>query len=91
VGANTAKGFGHAAAGGNMVVFEEDRVIEAEAVILAAAHENGVLLKGPQPRKGFSGIGNLGPRSCDQIDEPTSSRRNSRQVTQEVEGSTLTA
>lgn len=49
-------GGGDGAAGGDVVFLDQEGIPEADAVIVAAAAGNGVLLSQPQPGQGLAGI-----------------------------------
>jgi len=56
---------GDAARDGDVVVLDEDRVVEAEAVIGAAAAAHRVFLEGAQQRRGLARVADLGFRVRD--------------------------
>jgi hypothetical protein len=62
MGPGAAKGFGDPAAGGHVVVLDQDRVIQAEPVIRAPAHSHGVFLQGAKARRGLARVDD--PRAC---------------------------
>ncbi len=49
-------GLSDAAAGRDMVFLDQERVVEAEAMIVALATQDGVFLRQPQARQGFASI-----------------------------------
>ena len=56
---------GDPAAGGDVVVLDQDSVIQAEAVVHPAAAAHRVFLQGAQPRGGFARAGDPGARALD--------------------------
>ncbi len=54
----------HAPGGGNVVFFDQHRVVQTQAVVAATAHAHRVFLRQPQARQGFAGVHDLRPRAC---------------------------
>src|SRR5690606_21868565 len=44
-----------AATGGDVVFLDQEGVVQAQAVVVAAADSNGIFLREPQTRQGFAG------------------------------------
>src|SRR6187431_128753 len=72
-----------------MVVLDEDPVVEAEAVVRAAATANRVLLEGAQSRRGLASVEDRCAGAGDGVDVARGPGRDSRQAAEEVERRTL--
>ena len=60
---------GKAAAEGDVIVFDEDAVLQIEAVIDAAAAADGVFIEHAEAGDGFAGVEDLGFCAGDGFDE----------------------
>ena len=73
----------------DVVVLDQNRVVETEAVIEAAAATHRIFLQRAQPRRGLAGAAN--PRACvsDQLYEGRRLGRDAGQVAEEIERGAL--
>ncbi len=69
----------------DVVVLDQDRIVEPEAMVDATAAAHGVLLERTQPRRGLARVGNARSRAGHGIDQPARRRRNPAEVPHEVE------
>ena len=72
-----------------MVVLDEDGVVEAEAVIAAAAGLDRVLLEGSQARSRLAGADDAGAVGRDQGDQVAGGGGDAAELAEEVEGGAL--
>src|SRR5689334_17811004 len=74
----------HAAGEANVVVLDQDRVEQADAMVGGAAAAHGVLLQRPQGRRRLARVENRDPTAAG-VDETARSRRHAREPLQEVQ------
>ena len=72
-----------------MVVFDQDHVVETEAMILSAATSNRVFFELAPTGKGFARVENAGLSSRGEIDEAAGGGRDAAEVLDEIEGDTF--
>ncbi len=72
-----------------MVVLDHDGVVEAEAVVVAAAAADRVLLEGAQAGRGLARVDDPGRHLADSVDDRPGRRGYATQVTEEVEADPL--
>jgi hypothetical protein len=73
----------------DVVVLDQDRVIQTEAVVESAAAAHCVFFQRAEPRRRFPCATNACLRVCGQLDECCSGRRDAGQVAEEVQGGAL--
>src|SRR5690242_16193517 len=67
-GARGADRVGNAARGGDVVFLDQDRIVKADAVVVAAAATHGVFLRKAQARDGLAGIEDFRAGAADGVD-----------------------
>ena len=70
---------------GDVVVLDQDRVVEAEAVVRAAAGAHGVFLQGAKARRGLARAGDPRLRAGDGVDIAARQRGDAGEMAEEVE------
>src|SRR6185436_1889075 len=78
-----------AAGDGEMVVLDEHRVVEAEAVVAAAAGADGVLLERAKAGGGLAGADDAGVGAGDGVDDAAGGGGDAGEVTEEVQRDAL--
>ena len=71
---------------GEVVVLDQDRIVEPDPVIPAAAAADGILLQRPPARGGLAGIEDDGPGARDLGDEPRGQGGDPTEPLEEVQG-----
>ena len=56
---------GHAACGGDVVFFNENAVVQPDAMVHTATDDDGVFLRQTQAGNGFARVNDVGFRACD--------------------------
>jgi len=72
-----------------MVVLDEKPVVEAEAMVDAAAAAHGIFLQGAQAGRGLAGIEDLRFRAGHGLDEEAGPGRHAGKLLEEIEGAPL--
>ena len=84
-----AKGGDDAACDRDVVVFDQDRVIEAEAVVEAAAAQDGIFLEGAEAGRRFAGADDAGFGVGDGCDIARCQRGDAGKATEEIQRDAL--
>jgi hypothetical protein len=85
------KGSGDAAGGGDVVVFNQERVVEAETVVDAPAAAYGVFLKGAEARRGLASVDDHRFQRADRVNVGAGERSDAAQSAQKVQSGALGA
>ena len=83
--ARAVDGLGEAAGQGDVVLLDQDRVVEAHAVVAPAARRDRGLLQLAQPRRRLAGVEDAGAGPGDRLDEARGEGGDAREVAEEVE------
>ncbi len=83
--AGARQGLSHAAGEGHVVVLDQHRVVQAVAMVAAAAHPHRVLLDGAQPGQGLARAGHLAMRMGDGVGDGGGGGGHAAQVAEEVQ------
>src|SRR5690606_37677721 len=88
-GAGAPQGLADRAAGGDVVVLDEDRVVETEAVVHSAAATHGVLLEVAQAGRGLASVDDLRAGSGDGLDIEAGQRSDAAHPAHQIERGAL--
>ncbi|MNN47590.1 hypothetical protein D3C81_1620180 [compost metagenome] len=83
--------FGHATAGGDVVLFDQERVVQADAVVITAAAGHCIFLRQAQAGQGLARVEQTHLGVCDQVGEKPRTGGDTRQHLQEVQRRALAA
>ncbi|MNE48342.1 hypothetical protein D3C80_1427980 [compost metagenome] len=83
--------FRHATAGGDVVFLDQEGIVKADAVVVAAAAGHGVFLRQAQAGKGLAGVQQAHLGAFHQVGQETRTGGDPRQHLQEVQRAALAA